>query len=158
MSDWCANCHTDFHSDNTTDFVHPTGENLGSTIAAVYNAYVSSDDVSGGSALTSYWALVPFEDVDVDLATVDTENYTAGPTSSDQVMCLSCHRSHASAFPDIGRWDFSETFIADSHPNLTDTDADPVDVDNSYYEYTFVQNQRSLCNKCHVKDAGDAPY
>jgi predicted CXXCH cytochrome family protein len=158
MSDWCANCHTDFHSDNTTNFVHPTGEELGSTVAANYNAYVSSDQITGGSAATAYLGLVPFEDVDVDLETVDTENYTAGPTGVDQVMCLSCHRAHASPFGDAARWDMAETFLVDSHPNTGDIDFVQSDVDNAYYNYTFVTNQRSLCNKCHVKDAGDAPY
>jgi len=41
---------------------------------------------------------------------------------------------------------------------LTDGGATQDDIDNMYYNYVFVQNQRSLCNKCHVKDAGDAPY
>ena len=158
MSDWCANCHPDMHSDITNNFVHPTGENLGSTVAAAYNAYISSDDVQHGVLATAYFGLVPFEIVNVDLATVDTKNYTTGPSGVDQVMCLTCHRAHASAYPDMGRWDFGETFLEDSHPQATDGGADPSDIDNKDYDYTFVLNQRSLCNKCHVKDAGDAPY
>lgn len=157
VSEWCANCHTNFHSDNTDDFVHDVSADL-DDLAAVYNAYVSTDDQTGGVQATAYWGLVPFEDIDVDLTTVDTGAYTAGPASNDRVMCLSCHRSHASAFPDIGRWDFTEEFIIDSHPQLTDGNATQNDIDNMYYDYTFVTNQRSLCNKCHVKDAGDAPY
>ncbi|MCB1163402.1 MAG: cytochrome c3 family protein [Candidatus Krumholzibacteriia bacterium] len=157
MSEWCANCHTNFHSDNTTNFVHPTGENLGSTIAAAYNAYISTDETVGGDPTTAFWGLVPFEAVNVDLETVDPTNYTQGPAGTDQVMCLSCHRAHASAFANAGRWDFGETFIADSHPQPTDTGWSQDDADNMYYEYTFVTNQRSLCNKCHVKDLGDAP-
>ncbi len=158
MSEWCANCHTNFHAGNTTNFVHPTGEDMGSSIAATYNAYVSTDDLLGGNAATSYWGIVPFEAVNVDLETADSMNYTAGPTAADQVMCLSCHRAHASPFEDIARWDMAETFIADSHPMITDGGAVQSDVDNMYYEYTFVQNQRSLCNKCHAKDLGDAPF
>ena len=158
MSEWCANCHTNFHSDNTTNFVHPTGQGLGGTIAAAYNAYVSSDDLTGGLAATAYMGLVPFEAVNVDLATVVSTNYTQGPTGVDQVMCVTCHRAHASAFPDMARWDMTETFLADSHPQLTDTGATADDIANMYYDYTFVQNQRSLCNKCHMKDFGDAPY
>ena len=69
MSDWCANCHTNFHSDNTTNFVHPIGE-LGSTVAATYNAYVSSDNLTGGTAATAYMGLVPFEAVNADLGLV----------------------------------------------------------------------------------------
>ncbi|MBE0567082.1 MAG: hypothetical protein IH621_14065 [Krumholzibacteria bacterium] len=158
MSDWCANCHTNFHSPNTSNFVHPTGQALGSTVAANYNAYISSDEIVGGNPATSYWGLVPFEDIDVDLETVDAANYTAGPVSNDRVMCLSCHRAHASPFRDIARWDMSATHIISSHPQITDGNATQADIDNMYYDYTFVTNQRSLCNKCHVKDAGDAPY
>ena len=158
MGEWCSNCHTDFHTDNTSEYVHPVSVQLTAGIAANYNAYVSTDDITGGNQATSYWGLVPFEDVNADLDTVDPANYTTGPEGNDQVMCLSCHRSHASAFSDIGRWDFAETFIADSHPKTGDTGATADDIARKYYQYTFVQNQRSLCNKCHVKDAGDAPY
>jgi hypothetical protein len=156
MSLWCANCHENFHSDNTTNFVHPE-EHLNG-LADAYNAYVSTDDQASGVQATSYWGLVPFEAVDVDLGTANSGNYTLGPAANDEVMCLTCHRAHASAFTDAGRWDFNVTFIAESHPMLTDGGADPEDIDNMYYDYTFVANQRSLCNKCHTKDLGDAPF
>jgi hypothetical protein len=156
MGNWCANCHSAFHSGNTTNFVHPIDEPLNG-LADNYNAYVSSDDPTGGSQATAYWGLVPFEAVDVDLSTADVNDYPFGPAANDQVMCVTCHRSHASAFPDGGRWDFGETWIVDSHPQLTDTGASASDVANKYYQYTFVNNQRSLCNKCHVKDFGDGP-
>ncbi len=157
VSDWCANCHETFHTDNTTNFIHPI-QNLGSTIAGNYNAYISSDQLVGGDPLTSYMGLVPFEAVNADLTTADPGNYTAGPTSQDKVMCLTCHRAHASAFGDAARWDMGETFLIESHPNDGDIDFVQSDVDNKYYNYTFVTNQRSLCNKCHVKDYGDAPF
>ncbi|MBK9304953.1 MAG: hypothetical protein IPM94_14040 [bacterium] len=80
MSEWCANCHTDLHAGNTTDFVHPTGEDMGSLVAATYNAYISTDQTSGGDPATSYRGLVPFEAVNVDLETIDPLNYTQGPT------------------------------------------------------------------------------
>ncbi len=154
MSDWCANCHDAFHSDNTNNFVHPIGD-LGSTIAANYNAYVSSDQITGGLAATAYMGLVPFEAVNVDLDAVDSTNYTQGPTGVDQVMCLTCHRAHASAYQDATRWDMAETFLVDSHPNASDIDFVQSDIDNKDYDYILPVNQRSLCNKCHVKDYGD---
>jgi hypothetical protein len=156
MSEWCANCHADFHSDNTNNFVHPEGD-MGSTIAANYNAYVSTDDQVSGDQATAYRGLVPFEAVNVDLATATPANYTTGPDGVDKVMCVTCHRAHASAFDDIGRWDFKATFLADSHPLATDGGVGPNDATNKYYQYAFVTNQRSLCNKCHVKDFGDEP-
>jgi hypothetical protein len=157
VSDWCANCHEAFHSANTGAFVHPI-QAMGSTVAGTYNAYINSDVQVGGDPATSYSGLVPFEAVNVDLTVVDSSNYTQGPTSQDQVMCLTCHRAHASAFGDAARWDMGETFLVDSHPNVDDNDFVQEDVDNKYYNYTFVTNQRSLCNKCHNKDFGDAAY
>ena len=157
MSEWCANCHTTLHDNNTSNFVHVT-RGLGSDVAANYNAYVSTDDLVSGSVATSYMGLVPFEAVNVDLTTADPTNYTQGPTGNDQVMCLSCHRAHASPFSDSARWDMAATFLADSHPKNTDIGFIQSDVDRKYYSYTFVQNQRSLCNKCHVKDYMDEDY
>jgi hypothetical protein len=157
MSDWCANCHVNFHSQETNNFVHPEGD-LGSTVAATYNAYVNTDDQSGGNVATAFRGLTPFEAVNVDLETVDSMNYTQGPTGVDQVSCVTCHRAHATAFDDIGRWDFDADFIVDSHPQAGDGGVGPNDATNKYYQYTFIQNQRSLCNKCHVKDFEDGPY
>jgi hypothetical protein len=164
MSEWCANCHTTFHDDNATDFVHPVSEEMNG-LAANYNNYVSTS-VHNGLAATAYSGLVPFEDIDADLETVDQYNYTAGPTSDDQVMCLSCHRAHATPFKDATRWDMAADFLVDSHPSQSGTDpitGDPIfdtgatqsDIDNMYYGYSFTNDQRSLCNKCHVKDFGD---
>lgn len=159
MSDWCANCHEEFHSENTTKMVHPTGTGMGSSVAAAYNAYISTDNLVGGNAASSYMGLVPFEAVNVilDDPSTDPTNYTQGPQGTDQIMCLTCHRAHASPFNDMTRWDMSETFLVDSHPAALEEGATQDDLDNMYYNYTFVNNQRSLCNKCHAKDYGDTP-
>jgi hypothetical protein len=160
MSEWCSNCHTTIHSGNTSNSVHVTGSGLGAGIAARYNAYKGSTDQSGVQA-TAYWGLVPFEDVNADTSLgYGPDNYTAGPGASDQVVCLTCHRSHASAFPDIGRWDFGETFLVDSHPLASDGGATANDVARKFYNYSFISgdDQRSLCNKCHYKDQFDAGY
>lgn len=161
MSAWCSNCHGDFHTATAPGIVHPTGIPMGSTVAGVYNGYVSSDSLNvPGQSDVSYWGLVPFEDVDADLSVEDLSiGYTAGPVTNDRVMCLSCHRAHASAYPDAGRWDFHATFVAhDSHPQDGDGGLGVDDVVNADYEYEFVSNQRSLCNKCHMKDEFDAPF
>ena len=33
--------------------------------------------------------------------------------SNSIVMCLSCHRSHASQYPDILRWDYAKMTVQD---------------------------------------------
>lgn len=158
MSDWCANCHPSFHSELTPgNFLHPERA-MGSDVAATYNAYVSTDDQTGGVQATAYRGLVPFEAVNVDLSTADPTSYTQGPSGVDKVMCLTCHRAHASAFDDIARWDMDSEFIVDSHPATGDGGLGTNDVAYKYYQYTFVTDQRSLCNKCHDKDFGDKPH
>ncbi|MDW7710819.1 MAG: hypothetical protein SCH98_10115 [Deferrisomatales bacterium] len=72
------------------------------------------------------------------------------------MMCLTCHRAHASAFTSAGRWDFKATFLAESHPREGDSGATGTDALHSYYGRDLIAElgpyQRSLCNKCHVKD------
>ena len=172
MSEWCSNCHTDIHADNaTTHFIHPASNlaKLKGTvdIATNYNQYVKSGDLSGGSG-TSYTSLVPFEEGITDLAILKSHVNTAGAgtgskqgpvTGNENVMCLSCHRAHATGFNHMTRWDNDFEFI-------TETSAYPVSTTTtSLYnktDYTaamygrdpgiYATFQRSLCNKCHVKD------
>lgn len=154
-SAWCANCHTDM-ADDTLTTMHPVDRNLGSTISGNYNDYVSTG-VMGGDPNTARWEVVPFEtnqtQADFDDPLDESNSSTVGPTSASKVMCMTCHRAHATAFPDIGRWDFGATFLVeDSHPLITDVGATADDVANKYYGKTFTADQRSLCNKCHVQD------
>jgi hypothetical protein len=135
--------------------MHPVDQGLGSTIAANYNKYVSTDVIDPGNGPNSYWEHVPFEtgQAQDDLNITST----AGPTPGSQVMCLSCHRAHASAFPDIGRWYFTATFINEESRPLGAGGADPdngsaEDVANKYYGKVWTDEQRSLCNKCHIND------
>ncbi len=144
MSDWCANCHSGMHSGMTANLVHPTDEDIGSDMSGIYNAYITTG-VMTGSYDTAYLPLVPFED-----AANTTESLT-GTTGSSVVMCLTCHRAHASPYPDAVRWDPGTTLLNEGHP-------DPLT--EPYISYYWdnplnYDNQRSLCNKCHAQDADD---
>jgi len=181
MSEWCANCHTNIHMDSYvsgaqggTGLKHPAG-----ALAAlkpgqynVYNTYISSGRFDGTG--DQYTSLVPFENAArigydghsgniADLtalaaATTGAANGIFVASAQSNVMCLSCHRAHASAFTSMVRWNPDDTFITDSTANFVDTKSggraagalkagyygrDPVDM-GTY--------QRSLCNKCHGKD------
>jgi hypothetical protein len=138
MSAWCANCHGDYHQSG--NLVHPSGVNMGTDIAQIYNLYNGTASQNGGTQATAYLPEVAFEDPAMVV------NSTVGPSSSSKVSCISCHRSHASSAANIGRWDFQVTFLSE--------DADEsgsYEIPNPYADV----NQRSLCNKCHNKDAGD---
>lgn len=153
MSEWCGNCHTDFL---TGDYKHPVGNyaTLSSTFISNYNSYVKTGDITGNQA-TAYLALVPFELGTADTWSLDPSS-TSGPAQGANVMCLTCHRAHASAFQDIGRWDFGTTLVAESHPQPGDGGAGGVIAFNSYYGRDMVSefglNQRWFCNKCHLMD------
>ncbi len=139
MSAWCGNCHGDFHNNNT-QLVHPSGMTVGATIAQTYNLYNGTVDQTGGAEATAYLAEVPFEDA------ANTTDSTAGPTATSQVSCITCHRAHATSAPDAGRWDFSVALLEEDGAE-SGSYAIPDPYNNP--------NQRSLCNKCHNKDAFD---
>ncbi len=158
MSEWCANCHTDFLNSGTKH-VAGAGNGLLDGMGTNYNSYVKTGDFTGTQA-TSYDALVPFErGTGADHTTLDPANAInggPGPAAGAQVMCLTCHRAHASANNNAGRWDFETELIAESTAieNAPTATAVPfysngtaVDVATKYGH-----NQRSLCNKCHVQD------
>ncbi len=139
MSGWCGNCHGDFHN-NDTKLIHPSGSTLGGTISGIYNLYNGTDDLTGGSQATAYLAAVPFEDAS------NTITSTAGPSASSRVMCLSCHRAHATSAPNAGRWDFNITLWSEEG-----VESGAYAIPNPYSS----PEQRSLCNKCHAKDEFD---
>jgi hypothetical protein len=164
MSEFCANCHGLFVNDSHK---HPAGngEHLGGTAPiANYNGYVATGDFTGlvGSAFD---ALVPIERGVVDRTTTDTAlsaDPVLGADGNSNVMCLSCHRAHASANANAGRWDFEVELLEESHALLSpDVNTGVAAV---YYKAgtngmvlndiaaEYGTHQRSLCNKCHVKD------
>jgi predicted CXXCH cytochrome family protein len=179
MSEWCANCHSGILNnslDASITFRHVAGSNaiLNQTIApetttilANYNGYVNSGNLTGGTQTTSYLALVPYEEASSDytiltpLAGNGSPTYP-GPTGGN-VMCLSCHRAHASAFDSMTRFDATATFITDNVAGgeyAFKNKSYEEQKDNSgyysagYYDYpasNFGPAQRDLCNKCHAK-------
>jgi hypothetical protein len=147
MSAWCGNCHGDYHQNSGGRLEHKSGVTgiMSSEVTGNYGRYNGTADYATGSVGTSYLAAVPFEDPGM------TTTSTGGPTAISQVSCISCHRAHATSAPDAGRWDFNVTYLAkDGVTSLTYAIPNPYpDLD------PLVPVQRSLCNKCHVKDAGD---
>lgn len=177
MSQWCANCHggTDgasgFHnSAYPANLRHPSGMKLTSVEIANYNHYVKSGDLSGTVA-NAYTSLVPFEEGTTDRAALTTHavldgSQKGGADANSTVMCLSCHRAHASAWDSMGRWNFRATFLTveNAYPG---TDAPTQEGKDNAQGRTqaewkagmngrpasaFAYVQRSLCNKCHAKD------
>ncbi|HXI02879.1 MAG TPA: hypothetical protein VNI57_06835 [Candidatus Saccharimonadales bacterium] len=176
-AEWCANCHPGMHTTSAPNPVHPV-EDILDLQAAIYNKYVKTGDLTGTSA-DSFNSLVPFALNTTTTATLTTASGTlTGPTSSDRVLCLSCHRAHASAWQYALRWNNAAEFmtledggvsvypgvdIANSaDPNAIFGDEGSINtgytveqMTAAYYDRpatVFAPNQRALCNKCHNKD------
>jgi hypothetical protein len=167
-SEWCANCHAGIHNPSyPTNLRHPAGNSstLGSAIVANYNAYLKTGDMNGSSS-TSYSSLVPFEMQVTHYPTLvaTATNSTAGPDTSSNVTCLTCHRAHASGWDSIGRWNFKADMLTYAGQWPGSDGGDPAEYHQgrtraetrlSYYDRPptkFASYQRSLCNKCHAKD------
>ncbi len=177
MSEWCMNCHYNMHTPSypgTANLLHPYGATAKLGIISLstdsyskadnYNRYVMTGNLTG-LIDTSYWSLVPFEEGTMDYTVLKSHantdgSWLVGPDRTNaQVMCLSCHRAHASGWDGIMRWNTQSAFIAyngyyapianpEYAQGRTETEAT-----QAYYGRpatpTFAPNQDSLCNKCH---------
>jgi hypothetical protein len=90
----CGECHGNFHSadlGSTTPWrMHPTDVVLKNSVGAEYSAY------------TNYSMVAPVARPE--------DNYTGNADvvrpGTDIIMCLSCHRAHASPYYKMMRWDY----------------------------------------------------
>lgn len=173
MSEWCQNCHTTMHtiassSTSSTPQLHPVGSaaRLGFTDSSYYNTYIKTGDLSG-SAATSFLSLVPFEEgttnYDVLKMHAKSDNtYLGGPDSTNaQVMCLSCHRAHASGWDSAMRWNtktdliVSNGFYAQEGQTFQPYGQGRTEIEAQMANYElkvnrFAVNQDTLCHKCHA--------
>ncbi|NNF84420.1 MAG: hypothetical protein HKM29_04610 [Deltaproteobacteria bacterium] len=151
MSEWCVNCHSGFDADGSQAHRHPASNDAHlNGFSSAYNSYVATGDLTGAAA-TAFDRLVPFERGITDPFAAGLDHtQTVGPDSNSNVMCVTCHRAHATAFPDALRWDPNEELIAHS---VILNEAYGI---HAYYGETpgsrYNDFQRSLCNKCHLQD------
>lgn len=164
MSDWCGNCHMGMNdstgaANGNSGHPHPVNKAIGATMAGIYNAYVGSGNLTGANG---YSSLVPVE--------MDTTDYTVikpaasssnggsylAATATAKVMCLSCHRAHASGFASMTRFNVAgSTTDANSNYVLASGMTTTLQAAAAYYQNssaTFGANTKQLCNKCHNKD------
>ncbi len=162
MSEWCSNCHCDFLNNGNTSSAHrhPSGARaLLTKVAGTYNSYIRTGFFKG-SETDSWLSLVPFERGTNDVTQLNGERTDGPSTGKENVMCLTCHRAHASAFDHDTRWDTYATFLNESSPgpiyNVGQNLTKPYVANAPYYgrniNVVFGPNQRSLCNKCHAED------
>jgi hypothetical protein len=166
MSEWCGNCHTSGCEGKT----HPSGNcaNCGIETMANYGGYVKSGDING-RAETSFTSLVAFEEGTNNRSILaqhaqSNGSYTKGAEVGSRVMCLTCHRAHASGWNCMGRWNMDSDFIVyegrypgidNGSPAKYAQGRTAAETQKALYDRPitrFAKYQRSLCNKCHPKD------
>jgi predicted CXXCH cytochrome family protein len=170
MSEWCQNCHKIMHTvlfPGRANLMHPSGDGnrLGATKANYYNTYVKTGDLSGIQT-SSYLSLVPFEQGTTDylrLKTVaknDNSNLLGPDGTNSQVMCLTCHRAHASGWDGATRWNTRTPFVTSGGLYSQEGQGyqpygqgrTEMEALKAYFDTPasrFSVNQDSLCNKCH---------
>jgi hypothetical protein len=134
-SQWCSNCHGLFHEVGKPDFEHPVDDLLNLAERDSYNQYRGETNPTGGDPATAYIPEVPFEDPAM------TSSSRSGPSSSSRLMCMTCHRAHATSAPQGTRWDKTVMYL-----NEDGVVSGSYPIPNPY----LGPDQRSLCIKCHV--------
>ncbi len=182
MSEFCANCHTGMLQGSYTSGMaglrHPAGNGAKFTavVVANYNSYVSSGIMTNTNTAKAFSTLAPFEIGTGDYTVLEPQAVTGiGGNSNHQpantysnVMCLSCHRAHASAFRSILRFAYVQECMtsADSanHAIYDDRSGNVGGGGTGYSQYQletayygrpatmFGPYARVYCNKCHAKD------
>lgn len=149
MSEWCKNCHIIPHGDSIG---HPAGNmvKFGQDHIDSYNSDATSRNIGGVYKKNYYSSLVPFEmgtnnyAVLKESANSDASNLN-GPTTYSNVMCLSCHRAHASGWDYIARG----YMMKGTNPGRRTA----LEVQKAFYDRPENMSsvyRKSLCNKCHL--------
>jgi hypothetical protein len=168
------------------------------SIASNYNAYKKSGDMTGVVA-SAYNTLVPIETGEATATLLQKRagftkwdgtlasgvgtpksangvalvagDITRGADAGAQVMCLSCHKAHASAFPSMLRYQVENEFTLNADPtgaamfpgsdNVGAKASSVMARTNATWKAAYngrdainvgAPYQRALCNKCHAKD------
>ncbi|OGW36947.1 MAG: hypothetical protein A2Y97_12675 [Nitrospirae bacterium RBG_13_39_12] len=104
----CGECHAKFHPNPKLGGRKEVGQ-VYNSLWVRHPADIAFDSVHGGFAGSEYQAYITYSLE----APVAFKEPTGGETEVDLnsvIMCLSCHRAHASPYPDILRWDYNNMF------------------------------------------------
>lgn len=172
MSEWCANCHPGILQQLYLPGQHhpaANGAKLTAVIAAKYNSYVSEGNMTNINTAKAWSTLAPFElgtnnrtvlKPQAVTGTGGDSRHTAASTTAN-VMCLSCHRAHASAFKGMLRFAYGSgdfMTLTDSANNVIYDSAtggggySQAQLQTAYYgrpAEAFGPFARPYCVKCH---------
>jgi len=108
----CGECHGQFHKDTEGSnyaspwLRHPTDYDMNNVSSKEYGQYPNTTLFSGKLGVSNtgdYFAEVPVGNKD---GVVKSQVLQGGDDAI--VLCISCHRAHATPYDDILRWDYSK--------------------------------------------------
>jgi hypothetical protein len=160
FSSFCSACHGDFHGGNgeirSTDnantrvggawIKHPTNVTMDQSGGSkyginTYKAVITNAQANNPNPAGYDWKY-PLVKADADFtvkSTIASATDAATLATTDRIMCLTCHKAHASQFENMTRWDTNaHSFIANG---ATDFEGEVSSGDNPAYG----------CGKCHQK-------
>lgn len=103
----CGECHAKFHPNPRLGGKDEVGQAYDTAVWRRHPVDMAFNSVRGGFANSEYEGYVKYS---LD-APVAYDKPTGGEDvvdSSSVIMCLSCHRAHASPYPSMLRWDYSK--------------------------------------------------
>ncbi len=103
MSQFCATCHGNFHTLSTSP---DSSDGIGAEASSPFIRHPTDLALPATGEYADY--TVYRLDAPVARTTIFTASNSTVTPGSDAVMCLSCHLSHASNYPSMLRWDYSE--------------------------------------------------
>ena len=107
ISYFCGECHAAFHPGPDLGGKDDAGQTYYMAAWRRHPVDIGFNSVRGGFADSEYEGYVRYSlEAPVAYYKPTGGEDTAG--SGSVVMCLSCHRAHASPYPGILRWDYSE--------------------------------------------------
>ncbi|SHI60011.1 hypothetical protein SAMN02745165_00519 [Malonomonas rubra DSM 5091] len=112
ISQYCATCHGNFHTIETT-----ASTGIGSVASSPFIRHPTDIILPADGEYALYTAYNLDAPVARTTAVPDVASASVTP-GSDAVVCMSCHMAHASDYPDMLRWDY----LNDCSANQVNTD------------------------------------
>lgn len=155
FSSFCSACHGEFHGGNSESSSssasgnmvggqwvrHPSTLRLGESVeygVAAYSAMVRNTQGTNPNPVGYDWKY-PLVKADYDffVKSSGASSQSRSISGDDRIMCLTCHKAHATPFSNMTRWDTTtHAFIRNGE---TDFAGEPSQGDNPAYG----------CGKCH---------
>jgi predicted CXXCH cytochrome family protein len=126
MSGLCGTCHGNFHGLDTGDFFAPIlceegCEGIGTTTSSPFRRHPTDIELPNTDEYASYNPNNPgafsIEAPVARLSVPAVVGATVTPGTDAVVMCLTCHKAHASQYPDMLRWDYTKMTVGAGAPN-----------------------------------------